>query len=201
MKKQIRILLKSLASAFVIAVIISMVPFQAVCQEVQNDVFRLHILANSDSDTDQALKLKVRDEILKYTQQMYKNAGSKSEAIRLTDKHLQALADRAKGVVRDEGFDYCVTAQIADTFFDTRTYGNVTMPSGEYPALRIIIGEGKGHNWWCVMYPSLCVGASADYQALKKCTDDREYNLLTGEKRIYKFKIVEYYEKIKDFLT
>lgn len=194
-----KMFIKALCCSLVLTVLFSMLPFEASCQEIKDDVFRLHILANSDSDEDQSLKLKVRDEILRFTESLYKNSGSKEEALRLTKDNLQAIANRAKQVICDSGYDYSVTAEISQEYFDTRTYENVTMPSGTYQALRIIIGEGKGHNWWCVMYPSLCVGASTDYDALEKNMNDSEIQLLTKEKCTYKFKIVEYFEKFKSF--
>ena len=194
-----KMFIKALCCNLVLTVLFSMLPFEASCQEIKDDVFRLHILANSDSDEDQSLKLKVRDEILSFTESLYKNSGSKEEALRLTKDNLQAIANRAKQVIYDSGYNYSVTAEISQEYFDTRTYENVTMPSGTYQALRIIIGEGKGHNWWCVMYPSLCVGASTDYEALEKNMNDSEIQLLTKEKCTYKFKIVEYFEKLKSF--
>lgn len=194
-----KMFIKALCCSLVLTVLFSMLPFEASCQEIKDDVFRLHILANSDSDEDQSLKLKVRDEILRFTESLYKNSGSKEEALRLTKDNLQAIANRAKQVICDSGYNYSVTAEISQEYFDTRTYENVTMPSGTYQALRIIIGEGKGHNWWCVMYPSLCVGASTDYEALEKNMNDSEIQLLTEEKCTYKFKIVEYFEKLKSF--
>lgn len=196
-----KLLLKSLCCAFVLTVIISMLPFEADCEDIQEDVFRLHILANSDSEEDQNLKLTVRDEILKLTENLYSNAETKEDAVCLTAENLSTIADKAKQVISDCGYDYEVTAQITDEYFDTRTYENVTMPSGTYKALKIVIGEGKGHNWWCVMYPSLCVGASTNYSALKENMNDSEYELLTNEKCTYKFKIIEYFEKIKSFFS
>ncbi len=201
MNKKLKIAVRSVVCALIITVIISMLPFQAACKEIQSDVFRLHILANSDSNEDQRLKLTVRDGVLEYTEHIFKNAASKDEAISAAGENLQLIANRAKSIVEENGYDYDVSVMITDEFFTTRTYGDVTMPSGTYPALRIIIGEGKGHNWWCVMYPSLCVGASADYSALRKNTSESEYMVMTAEKREYKFKIVEYYEMIVHALT
>lgn len=194
-----KLLFKSFCCAFVITIMLTLIPFEASCQEIQQDIFRLHILANSDTQEDQSLKLKVRDEILKYTERFYKSAASKEEAIKITSENLQSIANKAKEVVTENGYDYQVKARIADVYFNTRTYENVTMPSGTYKALQIEIGRAEGKNWWCVMYPSLCVGASANYQELKDNMNDNEYNLLTEEKTEYKFKIIEYFEKIKSF--
>ena len=194
-----KLLFKAFCCAFVFTIMITLLPFEASCQEIQQDVFRLHILANSDSEEDQSLKLKVRDEILKYTEDIYKSSKSKDEAINLTAKNLQSIANKAKKIVSENGYDYQVKARIADVYFNTRTYENVTMPSGTYKALQIEIGKAEGKNWWCVMYPSLCVGASANYKELKNNMNDNEYKLLTVEKTEYKFKIIEYFEKIRSF--
>lgn len=173
-----------------------MVPFSAECESISNNVFRLHILANSDSEADQSLKLKVRDKVLEYTQQIYGEADSLIEAENITAVELQNIANIAQNAVYENGYNYPVKVQICNMYFDTRYYDDITMPAGNYDALRITIGSGQGHNWWCVMYPSVCIGASSDYNSLKEKTTDDEYNLLTESKVVYKFKIVEYFEKI-----
>ena len=194
-----RLFTKSLCVALILTMLFSVLPFEASCQEIRKDVFRLHILANSDTDKDQNLKLKVRDAVLEYTEKLYKNSNTKEEAEVLTSKNLQNIANVAKQVIVDNGYNYNVTCQIEDVYFNTRTYENVTMPSGTYRALQIKIGEAKGKNWWCVMYPSLCVGASTDYKALDDKLNDKEYDTLVNEKTQYKFKIVEIYERIVSF--
>ena len=194
-----RLFTKSLCVALILTMLFSVLPFEASCQEIRKDVFRLHILANSDTDEDQNLKLKVRDAVLEYTEKLYKNSNTKEEAEILTSKNLQNIANVAKQVIVDNGYNYNVTCQIEDVYFNTRTYENVTMPSGTYRALQIKIGDAKGKNWWCVMYPTLCVGASTDYKALDDKLNDKEYDTLVNEKTQYKFKIVEIYERIVSF--
>ena len=194
-----RLFTKSLCVALILTMLFSVLPFEASCQEIRKDVFRLHILANSDTDKDQSLKLKVRDAVLEYTENLYKNSNTKEEAEILTSKNLQNIANVAKQVIVDNGYNYNVTCQIEDVYFNTRTYENVTMPSGTYRALQIKIGDAKGKNWWCVMYPTLCVGASTDYKALDDKLNDKEYDTLVNEKTQYKFKIVEIYERIVSF--
>lgn len=178
-----------------------MIPFSAECSSVSNEVFRLHILANSDSDCDQNLKLKVRDAVLDYTKNIYKNADSITNAEKLTDENLQKIADKAKKVVEKNGHNYSVKAQIKEMYFDTRYYGSITMPSGKYKALRITIGKGEGHNWWCVMYPCVCVGASTNYNSLKENTTDKEYSIMVNGDYKYQFKIVEIFQKICSFFS
>ncbi len=190
-----KLLLKSLCVSFVITVLFSMIPFSAQCEDISGEVFRLHILANSDSQSDQDLKLKVRNRVLSFTEELYKNAPDLNSAEELTFEKLRQIADVAKDEVIKNGYDYSVRAEIGNMSFDTRYYGRVTMPAGRYDALRITIGEGKGHNWWCVMYPSLCVGAAADYDELRDKTSGDSYDTMTGGYTI-KFKIVEFFEKI-----
>lgn len=132
-------------------------------KELEENVLRLHILANSDSIDDQALKLKVRDCVLAYAKEIFGNPGDTLEQVEsyLTD-HLRELEEQAEDVVAEEGYSYDVTAQIVEMPFEDRTYGDLTMPAGEYDALRITIGEAKGQNWWCVMYPALCVPSACE---------------------------------------
>lgn len=193
--------IKSVCISTVICMIISIIPFNARCKNISDEVLRLHILANSDSKSDQALKLKIRDRVLKYTSPMYQNADNKRAAEKLTDINLQSIANIAKDEIVKNGYNYSVKAEIKHMYFDTRYYDKVTMPSGFYNALRITIGKGEGHNWWCVMYPSMCVGSSADYNSLKENTNSDEYNLLTEDKYDFKFKTVEYFEKICSFFS
>ena len=188
-------LIKSICISTVLCIIFSMIPFSAQCKNLSNEVFRLHILANSDSKSDQSLKLKVRDKVLKYTKSLYLDAESQVDAQKLTTENLQNIANIAQKEVYDNGYSYPVKAEIKHMFFDTRYYGEVTMPSGFYDALRITIGKGEGHNWWCVMYPSLCIGASTDYNALKEKTTEQEYEVMTNGNYEFKFKAVEYFEK------
>lgn len=194
-----KLLFKSFISAMIILMIFAMVPFSAQCENISNNVFRLHILANSNSEYDQNLKLKVRDSILEYTKSIYQTSQNCIDAEKLTSSMLQDIANIAQKTVYENGYNYKVTAEICNMYFNTRVYEDVTMPSGNYNALRLTIGEGKGDNWWCVMYPSLCVGTATDYNSLKENTSADEYSILIDDKPLYKFKIVEYFEKICSF--
>lgn len=194
--------IKSISIAMIICVLFTFLPFEAECKAISTEVFRLHVLANSDSQQDQALKLKVRDAVLKYTNNLYESAQSKQDAIVKTSKNLQQIANIAQQTVYDNGYNYSVNVQITNMYFNTRYYDDITMPSGFYDALRITIGSGKGHNWWCVMYPSLCVGAATNYDALKENVTGNQYEILNSSgKYEFKFKVVEYFEQIKDFFA
>lgn len=194
--------LKAITAGIFLSFLISLVPFQAQCKQISDDVFRLHILANSDSKEDQNLKLKVRDAVLQQTDNIYKNADSKQDAISLTKQSLEKIRQTAQQTVYDNGYDYQVKAEITNMHFNTRHYESVTMPSGDYDALRITIGSAKGKNWWCVMYPALCIGAAANLDELKVNTTQEEYNILDSNGRYeYKFLILEYIQKIGDFFA
>lgn len=191
-----KLLIKSACIAFVLTVIYSVIPFEAQCSELSQDVFRLHILANSDSEADQSLKIKVRDKVLDFTEDLFNSANSKEEAESIISDNLQLISNVAYQTVLDNGYDYVVTAEITNMYFTTRYYEDYTLPSGMYDALRITIGEGEGHNWWCVMYPSICISSAEDKERkAKEALDDDEYNIVCNEQYQYKFKVVEIFEK------
>lgn len=197
-----KMFIKSACIAFVIAVLYSVIPFQASCSDISDEVFRLHILANSDSAEDQALKLSVRDKVLEYTEDLYNGAESKQTAERITGEYLRQITEIAANEIKARGFSYSVKAEIKKMYFSTRVYSDYTLPAGMYDALRITIGKGEGHNWWCVMYPSLCVSAavSRDEKA-REVFNENEYQLVKSENTEYKFKIVEIFEQIKSYFN
>lgn len=193
-----KLFVKSACIAFVLVVIYSLIPFQAQCDNISRDVFRLHILANSDSDHDQSVKLKVRDRVLEYSKGLFESAKSKQEAESLVSSNLDNITRVAQYELKDLGCDQTVKAEIKKMYFTTRYYDSYTLPSGMYDALRITIGSGKGHNWWCVMYPSICVSAAAEQdEKAKQALDDDEYEIIKNEKYSYKFKVVELFEMMK----
>ena len=192
-----KIFVKSACIAFVLVVIYSLIPFQAQCGNISNDVFRLHILANSDSDYDQSVKLKVRDRVLEYSKSLFESASSKEEAESLISQNLDDITRVAQNELQNLGCDKTVKAEIKKMYFTTRYYDSYTLPSGMYDALRITIGSGKGHNWWCVMYPSICLSTATEQdEKAKQALDDGEYDIIKNEKYSYKFKVVELFEKL-----
>lgn len=191
------LLIKSAIIAFVLTVIYSVIPFQAVCAEIPNDVFRFHILANSDSEEDQALKLKVRDKVLEKTKILFDTANSKSDAEEFVKANLETIEEIAQNEVYKNGYNYTVKAEVVNMHFDTRYYESYTLPSGMYDALRITIGNAKGHNWWCVMYPSICISTVDEGKdRAKNALSADEYSVVTDDKVEYKFFIVELFQKI-----
>ena len=192
-----KLFIKSICVAFVLTVIFSILPFEAECSEISKETFRLHILANSDTENDQALKIKVRDKVLEYTEELFNNAKSKNEAEKVIAENIQAVNDVAYNEILNNGFTYPVKTEITNMYFTTRYYDNYTLPSGMYDALRVTIGEGKGRNWWCVMYPTICVSPVEEQEEkAKEVFDDKQYDIVTNTKFQYKFKIVEIFEKI-----
>ncbi len=133
--------------------------------QLRESVLRLHILANSDSEEDQRLKLCVRDALLERSGEFFGNAADLEDAEKNAQEAMPKIIETAETVLRQQGCSSRVTASIEDIDFDERVYGDITMPAGKYRALRIEIGEAKGHNWWCVMYPPLCIPAAEDVKS------------------------------------
>lgn len=194
--------IKAACVGFVLAVLYSVIPFQSSCSRLSKDVLRLHILAESDSPRDQALKLKVRDTVLKTAAPLLCDTHSKQEAQHALASHLEQLTAAAKTELAKGGCTLPVKAEITNMYFSTRYYRNFTMPSGQYDALRLTIGSGRGHNWWCVMYPSLCITAPASQQQqAREELDEGEYRVVSEEHTQYRFKVVEIFEKIRAFFS
>ena len=183
-------------------IIVSAISYvSAVSSDISDSVFRLHVLANSDSDEDQALKYKVRDGLLNYMNDICRDCELKDEAIRIASEHLADFRQVALDVIHSEGYSYDVQVEIGNFEFPTKHYGDVSLPAGLYDALRVKIGEAKGHNWWCVMFPSLCfVDVSSgsvpeeSKEELQKVLSDEEYSLITSNDDFgtkFKFKLLE----------
>ena len=177
----------------IIAGMLLCLPFVNSCEELSEDVLRVHILANSDSAADQSLKLGVRDRVLRECSDYFSGCNDKAEALNITRTHLSEIEQIASSEIKRRGFDYPVTAQVGEMYFNTRYYDDFTMPAGQYDALRLTIGNGEGQNWWCVMYPSLCVGAASETE-MEDRLDDGEYEVVTADKYDFRFKLVEYWE-------
>ncbi len=176
-------------------------------RDISSSVFRLHIVANSDSSIDQALKLSVRDRILAETAHLFKDSKSAQESAKIAKANLDEICLIAQDEVKNHGFSYPVTAEVTMSAFPTKTYGNITLPSGRYTALKINIGEAKGKNWWCVMYPPLCLTdgilsySEASREKLQSELSPEEYRLITKETSgaipvEVRFKIVEIFQNI-----
>lgn len=191
-----------LLSLFILISAISYV--DAVSNNIADSVFRLHVIANSDSKEDQELKLKVRDELLSYMNIISKDSTNKQEAMQIANEHKEEFIQIAEKVIKENGYNYTVNVQVGKADFPTKYYGDITLPAGTYDALKVQIGEVKGQNWWCVMFPPLCfvdvsTGIVPDNskQELKQSLDNEEYDLIskTDNNEIsFKFKIVELFQ-------
>lgn len=171
-------------------------------QALSDKVVRLHILANSDSQEDQALKLRVRDRILSRATEILEQSDNRAAAEKVLRQDLPELETIAENEIRAEGYDYDVSARLEEAAFPTREYNGFTLPAGEYLALRIIIGAGEGHNWWCVVFPPLCTRSSSDVAstAMASGLSKDDVKLITGDGEGYvlKFKSIELWEQLKE---
>lgn len=169
--------------------------------ELADKVVRLHVLANSDSEEDQALKLQVRDVVLERATELLRQSADREEAEALLREDLAELERIAEAEIQSCGYAYPVAVELTATEFPTKEYDGFTLPAGEYLALRVLIGEAKGQNWWCVVFPPLCTAASADVpaSALAAGFSQEEINLITEENEGYvlKFKAVEFWEELQ----
>ncbi len=193
MKKYIHLVVLSV----MLACMLLSLPFFDSCEELCDDVLRVHILANSDSAADQSLKLRVRDRVVGECSRYYRDCADKDEALAVTRAHLSEIEATAAEEIRDCGFSYPVKAQVAAMYFNTRCYETFTMPAGVYDALRLTIGDGKGKNWWCVMYPALCVGAACRGE-MRDRLDDGEYRVVTADQFDFRFRLVELFYDLRN---
>lgn len=200
------LLLLSLLAIFVFFSAYSYVT--AVSKNISDSVFRLHVIANSDSDEDQALKLKVRDKLLEYMNSLCANTSSKEDAMRIANEHIDDFSKIAKDVISENEYDYEVEISVGECDFPTKNYGDVSLPAGIYDALRVKIGSANGHNWWCVMFPPLCfvdvssgVVPEDSKELLEDTMSDEEFDLITesdnNSEMNFKFKLVELFENFK----
>ena len=159
-------------------------------EDLAKEVFRFHVLANSDSDEDQALKMQVKEAVIAYMKEEIPDSDSVETTKEWARNHLDAIVNLAKAVIREEGYDYPVIAEVTTCDFPEKTYGDITFPSGRYEALRIEIGEANGQNWWCVLYPNLCfidavhaVVPEEGKKDLKKVLEEDTYEMVTATTR------------------
>lgn len=190
----------SVFCGLLIAVLLSVTSFGASCGNIRNSVLRMHIIANSDSTEDQAVKLQVRDAVLAAGKDLFDGSLTAADAENILESDKQALQSAAETVLRENGFSYGVRVEIGKDFFNTRTYDEkVTLPAGEYEAVRVILGEGKGKNWWCVMFPPLCLPAAEADATMEDVLPKHEAEI-TERRPQYeaRFKIIELFEKLSE---
>lgn len=189
------------SALLILYVCISAVSYtHAVTTDIADSVFRLHVIANSDSAEDQNLKYIVRDKVIEYMSSISQNASSKEDVIEIAKANLDKIQAIASQTIRENGYTYSVNVEVGNFSFPSKRYGDITLPPGYYDALRIKIGEAEGQNWWCVMFPPLCfvdvtsgVVPDKSKEIMKENLSKEEFDLISknsNEVKV-KFKIVE----------
>lgn len=179
--------------------IVSCLAFEKDCEGIRSEVMRLHVIANSDSTADQELKLKVRDTILKKSKEIFSESSDLLSAQKSVEAGLETLKSEAKKAVKNEGFNYDVNVVMGPSYFPTRQYDDITLPAGCYNSVKVIIGEGEGKNWWCVLFPPMCLPAASKNEVkLKDVLNEDELKLVkSAPKYEVRFWIVEKLQEIK----
>ncbi len=198
MKKRIQL---SVLFGLICTILLSMSHFNVLCDDLRHNVLRLHIIANSNSVADQELKLKIRDEILAQTGDMFLGITDLSVAEEKAENSLARFESIANNVIEQNGFDYKANAYLGDSYFETRHYDDFTLPAGNYRSLIINLGESKGKNWWCVIFPTVCIPAASKGELTDSVSVESADVATHSNQYIIRFKTVEIYEKIKKFVN
>lgn len=204
-------IMSALVAAFIITVCLS-VYSQDVNHDLSQSMIRLHVIANSDTDEDQALKLQVRDAVIHAAQPLLQDASDKADSRDALLSHTDELERAARETVIQNGYDYPVTVEYGNFYFPLKRYANVMLPSGDYDAFRVKIGQAEGKNWWCVMFPPLCFVNEttgemdeAALQQLKAAVSEDEYELITNSEDgdlpvVMRFKVVDWFMNLREKL-
>ena len=172
--------------------------------KLEQRMIRLHVIANSDEAPDQTLKLQVRDRVLSLAEEILTEADSREEAMERLEAALPEVETAAAAEISRQGYAYGVTARLERAEFPHKDYEDFALPAGEYTALRVVIGEGRGQNWWCVVFPPLCTAAATDRAetAISAGWEQDDLDLVTEENQGYvlKFRSVELWETIRRWL-
>ena len=192
------------ASAFIalFICIISCIAFEKDCEDIRSNVLRLHVIADSNSSEAQSVKLKVRDAILEESGELFEgNTSLDGAEIRLSE-NLDTMKAVAERTLRENGYTYSAEVEITECYFPTRHYGDITLPAGYYNALRVVLGEGEGENWWCVMFPPMCLpAASKDEAKLSDVLDEKSLDIVSDSgKYEVRFWIVEKWYELKEWV-
>ncbi|MBP8641161.1 MAG: stage II sporulation protein R [Oscillospiraceae bacterium] len=171
-------------------------------QQLANELIRLHVIANSDTDSDQSAKLNVRDSALRVLTPLLQGVSSVSEAEKIINNELPQLCSEAKRSLLLDGKFYPAKAELCIEQYPTKKYAGFALPAGEYISLKIILGKGEGHNWWCVVFPPLCMTSVENEEAFSSLTDESA-KLITydGSEYKLKFRIIELYHTLRQSLS
>jgi stage II sporulation protein R len=200
-----KFILTSVAIIIIIAMVLNTknISGKASQSDVAGTLIRFHVIANSDDKVDQDLKLKVRDSVLEYVSPKLINSKDIEESRKIINNENKNIKKIAEMVINKNGFKYSVATTLSKEYFPVKTYGNITLPQGEYEAFKILIGSGSGQNWWCVMFPPLCfvditkgdVAFEKTERDMKSVLSEDEYELIDNTKDnkeiIVKFKVIE----------
>lgn len=208
MKKKLNFIFILTILVFIYIALLSFNYSQAISYNLSDSVFRLHIIANSDSSADQELKLKVRDKIIEYMNTLTSSSSDKKDVISMVNNHLDSFKEIALNTIKENGYNYDVNIEIGNFHFPTKSYGDISFPAGNYDALKIEIGDAIGQNWWCVLFPPLCFVNSStgvvpddSKNTLKENINSESYEIIskgnnsndnTSDIKI-KFKIIEFF--------
>lgn len=189
---------KAILMGLILTIGLSMVSFADTCNEINDRVLRLHILANSDSEEDQLVKLAVRDKLLQDVPELFEEAEDKETAIAAATACIGKIEESIRSSLTEQGVEAVFAVEIVENqYFDQREYDTFTMPAGYYAALRVTLGEGAGQNWWCVMYPPLC--GKAARASVEESFTDRQSRLLSSDGKFeIKFRL---YEWLRSWIT
>ena len=186
--------------AFIICISLSTYKLDGECDRIRESILRLHVIAASDSEADQKIKLQLRDELLIKGEEIFSLSATKKEAEQKLSDGLSLMQQAADEFLKKEGYPLKAEVHLEKSYFPTRRYDSFTLPAGFYDALKVTIGSGEGQNWWCVMFPALCLPAA------EKSTDgfdgiltDRELEIITDEKYEVRLWLVEKWQQMKDF--
>ena len=176
--------------------------FATTSDSLSNKILRLHIIANSDCASDQEVKLAIRDELLKQSGEIFTNCENLEQSKLVANENLEKIESIANSVLQEHGYTYTANAELVNMYFPTKTYDNVTFPAGNYDALRITLGNAKGKNWWCVLYPCLCAPAAQNVESdeiLSGALSEKELSLvLSSPKYEPRFAILELWKKLQN---
>ncbi len=180
--------------------IISSLSFDRDCEDIRQKLLRLHVIASGDTQKEQELKLKVRDAVLTAGADVFSENDNLSEALSKAEENLTKLQKTAENAVKENGYTYPVKLEVTECYFPTRVYENITLPAGKYNAVRVIIGEGEGKNWWCVMFPPMCLPAAKENEAeLSDVLNEKSMNIVeNGKKYEVRLWIVEKWYELRE---
>lgn len=171
-------------------------------RQLSGELVRLHVIAQSDSEEDQQLKLRVRDGVLAALEPRLKNAGSTEQAAAIIEDALPLLCQVADNVSENAGMSYRSQASLGVENYPTREYDDFALPAGDYLSLKITLGDGGGQNWWCVVFPPLCLTAASGTEAIEALSDDSQNIIsLDGEEYRLEFHVIEIFEKVRSYLA